>query len=231
MRTILGIDTASGDGSVALARDGVSLASEPLYPGEHSSGLSRASERLLLANRLTLGDIAAVAVSRGPGSFTGLRIGLAWSKGVCFGRSMPLVLVSAHEAAAHAHRAGGSVIATMIPGGRGWVDAALWRGGERAVLLWGPEPIEEVDAVEQITEAARRMGLGPPKSLAPSTAKLAALVDDQIDDGAIELIPPAGLGSAVAEIGEFRIVAGEHVDLVTASPAYGRAPNARRPVP
>jgi len=77
MRYILGIDTAGVDGSVALAGDGESLSSEPLPPGGHSGILSEAVERLTKRRGISLGDLAAVGVSQGPGSFTGLRIGLA----------------------------------------------------------------------------------------------------------------------------------------------------------
>ncbi|HEU5311605.1 MAG TPA: tRNA (adenosine(37)-N6)-threonylcarbamoyltransferase complex dimerization subunit type 1 TsaB, partial [Candidatus Eisenbacteria bacterium] len=113
MRYTLGIDTAAPDGSVALAADGRAVAVEPLLPREHSSGLSLAVERLLASRSIGLRDLTGIAVSQGPGSFTGLRIGLAWAKGLALGRGLPLALVSSHAAAAHEDRVESGWIATV----------------------------------------------------------------------------------------------------------------------
>jgi len=238
MRSILGIDTASPHGSVSLAMDGDAVEEEALLPGEHSGGLSDAARKLLSGRRLSFQDLAALAVSRGPGSFTGLRIGLAWAKGVSIGRGLPLILVSAHEAAAHALRGRASRVATLVPGERGSVVAALWgtRNGARPESLWGPVPLEEDDAVEVILEAARRFeqegDAREPLGIAPSTPKLMALIEDLVDEPElVRMFPPAPLGRAVAELGDLLLIAGERADPITAAPEYGRAPNARKPVP
>jgi len=238
MRYILGLDTAGADGSAALAGEGESLIWEPLPPGGHSGVLSEAVARLLRAREISLSDLAAIAASEGPGSFTGLRIGLAWAKGAALGRSLPLVLVSAHEAAAHAHRARSPRVATLIAGERGKVEAALWEGGGRARLLWGPEPVEESEVVERLVERARAAnrtraeapaGAPPILALAPSGARLTAEIESQIESDDVLLIPAAPLAPAVAELGDRRFLEGRVADWAAASPAYGRAPNARRP--
>ena len=237
MRSILGIDTASPNGSVSLAIDGASVAEEALLPGEHSGGLSDAARKLLSARGLEVFDLAAIAVSRGPGSFTGLRIGLAWAKGMALGRGLPLVLVSAHEAAAYAHRSRVSRVVTVVPGERGSVIAALWRTrpGARPEPLWGPLPLEEDDTVDAVLEAARGVErAGDPReplAIAPSTPRLMALIDELVDDPKLAwILPPAPLGSAVAELGDLLLLAGERTDPIAAAPEYGRAPNARKPV-
>src|SRR5207249_3043108 len=83
---------------------------------------------ILSGRGLELQDLAGIAVSGGPGSFTGLRIGLAWAKGVCLGLSLELTLVSEHEVNAYRHRQSPGLIATVLPGERGEAQAALWPG-------------------------------------------------------------------------------------------------------
>jgi tRNA threonylcarbamoyladenosine biosynthesis protein TsaB len=225
MRSILGIDTASPNGSVALAVGGVPAAHEPLGPGGHSSGLSLAAERLLEARGLRFADLGGLAVSEGPGSFTGLRIGLAWAKGIAMGRGLPLVLVSAHEAAAHAHRAPGARVATVTQGERGRVLAALWTAvaeSGRSQPLWGPEMVAEDDVMERLEAAAR----GEPFRVAAPTEALAGLIEALGGT----LLPAFPLAPAVAELGDRALREGRTADLAAAAPAYGRAANARKPV-
>ncbi|HET9251298.1 MAG TPA: tRNA (adenosine(37)-N6)-threonylcarbamoyltransferase complex dimerization subunit type 1 TsaB [Candidatus Eisenbacteria bacterium] len=235
MRYTLGIDTAAPDGSVALAADGRAVAVEPLLPREHSSGLSLAVDRLLASRSLSLHDVTGVAVSEGPGSFTGLRIGLAWAKGFALGRGIPIALVSAHAAAAHADRGGAGWIATVHPSERGFVEIALWNGrGESAV--WGPEKVEIEDAVARAVEAARSRSPEGDLSrnvveieLRPATAALLSSIAEDAADVEVPVRPPGPLGAAVAEIGDRLLASGAHADLVLAAPAYGREPNARKP--
>ncbi|MGH7680709.1 MAG: tRNA (adenosine(37)-N6)-threonylcarbamoyltransferase complex dimerization subunit type 1 TsaB, partial [Candidatus Eiseniibacteriota bacterium] len=126
MRSILAIDTAGPEGSVALAAGSRPVASVSLPPSGHSEALAEAAASLLRDAGLAFRDLAALAVAEGPGSFTGLRIGLAWAKGVAWGAGVPLVLVPSHEALAFAHAAPGRLVASLIPGERGRTEAALW---------------------------------------------------------------------------------------------------------
>lgn len=224
MRSILGIDTASPEGSVALEIDGAPAGLEALPPGGHSSGLSAAVGRLLAARRLSIDALSGVAVSEGPGSFTGLRIGLAWAKGVALGGSLRLALVSAHEAAAHAHRDAVGRIATVTQGERGSVVAALWIPGERATLAWGPESAPDDEFMDRLLEAAGGGELSQIGVSAPSDA----LAEAVLDLGG-KLLPRRPLAAAVASLGDRSLREGRFADILRAAPAYGRAPNARKP--
>ena len=235
MRYTLGIDTAAPDGSVALAAGGRVVASEPLLPREHSSGLSHAVERLLASRSIGLTDLTGIAVSEGPGSFTGLRIGLAWAKGLALGRGIPLVLVSSHAAAAHAERAGVGWIGTVHPSERGFVEAVLWERGADTPA-WGPEKVEVEDAVSDLLEAARSRSGNPDATrngarleLRPGTAALLAALAEDAAYFELPVRAPGPLGDAVAEIGDRLLESGVRADLVLAAPAYGREPNARKP--
>lgn len=103
MALILNIDTSTDVCSVAIARDGQLIALKENDEGfNHSSLLGVYVDDLLKKNHLIADDLDAVAVSMGPGSYTGLRIGVSLAKGVCFGANKPLIAVSTLEALAHA---------------------------------------------------------------------------------------------------------------------------------
>jgi tRNA threonylcarbamoyladenosine biosynthesis protein TsaB len=241
-RYVLGVDTAGRLGSVALAEEGSATAWETLAPGEHSSGLSRAAGRILEKRNLGWRDVTGIAVSSGPGSFTGLRIGLAWAKGVCFGSSAKLLLVSAHEANAYRHRLGAGLIATVLSGERGEVQSALWSGGQGLERLWGPERVPELDLAKTLLEAASshvlagargRLGSGRPgiaiagPDLAPELRR--SLEEAGYVTAAVDALPPTA--AAVAELGHRYLLDGREESLAQAAPSYGRAPNARKPSP
>ncbi|HMI31040.1 MAG TPA: tRNA (adenosine(37)-N6)-threonylcarbamoyltransferase complex dimerization subunit type 1 TsaB [Candidatus Limnocylindrales bacterium] len=221
-RFVLGIDTAARLGSIALAMDGSAVVWESLPPGEHSSGISLAGERILKSRSLGWGELAGIAVSEGPGSFTGLRIGLAWAKGICMGSGVKLALVSEHEASAWIHRLEAAVIATVLPGERGHAQAALWAGGEALRLLWGPESVPEMEAWEVLRAHRPAVISGP--GLKPEALEM-------IRDSGLRLVGPGDkpAATAVAELGDAKLLAGEFADLALAAPSYGRAPNARKP--
>lgn len=93
---ILAIETATGCGSVSLtmgnSRDGKVLAEYTLQPDTtHSRRLLGLVEAMMAAACTNWDDLDAVAVSQGPGSFTGLRIGLAAAKGIAMAAEIPLV--------------------------------------------------------------------------------------------------------------------------------------------
>jgi len=224
MSFILGIDTAGPEGSVALIRNRQRSAPETLPPGGHSSGLSVAVARLLEGAGIRLAEVDAFAVNEGPGSFTGLRIGLAWAKGAALGTRRPIVLVRAHEAMALAHAADTDPVVTVIPGARGIVEAALW---ERGSLAWGPESLEEVDLIPRLLDRGALLGMG----IVPATPKLAQSLADEAAEEGVRMLAPRPLAPAVAEIGARLLSEGRVADIALASPAYGREPNARKPAP
>jgi tRNA threonylcarbamoyladenosine biosynthesis protein TsaB len=91
---LLLLETAAEICSVALCRD-TALLSMRTSTGarEHASVLAVFIDEILKENLLKAGDLDAVAVSRGPGSYTGLRIGVATAKGLCYAAEKPLIAV------------------------------------------------------------------------------------------------------------------------------------------
>jgi tRNA threonylcarbamoyladenosine biosynthesis protein TsaB len=82
---ILLIDTAQETGTIAISKDGRILFSEEnKIAKEHAAWLHPAISRLLDKAKKTVRDLDAVSVMAGPGSYTGLRVGMAAAKGLCY---------------------------------------------------------------------------------------------------------------------------------------------------
>ena len=153
---LLSLETSSPICSIALHKveDGRLLGqSELRLEKSHSTHLTVLIEQLLANTGHTLRDLAAVAVSDGPGSYTGLRIGAAAAKGLCFALDIPLLAVGtlpalAHQVAARTPRADTYLYAPMLDARRQEAYTALYRadGQELAApapLILTPEAMAE----------------------------------------------------------------------------------------
>lgn len=102
MALILSLETATKSCSVVLAKDGRLLAFEEEVSDKysHSEQLTVFIERLLNAQNISITDLDAIAVSKGPGSYTGLRIGVSTAKGLCYALNKPLISVNTLRAMA-----------------------------------------------------------------------------------------------------------------------------------
>lgn len=95
MSLILQIDTASNHAAVSLSKEGKLLQSiGNENQQEHAAFLQPAIEEIFKVQQLRLQDIDAVSVVIGPGSYTGLRVGLASAKGICYALNKPLIAIS-----------------------------------------------------------------------------------------------------------------------------------------
>ena len=102
MTYILNIETATHICSVALSNKGETIdIEESLEDKTHAELLTVFIGKILERNKLTTKDLSAVAVSEGPGSYTGLRIGLSVAKGLCYGLKIPLIFIPTLEAMAN----------------------------------------------------------------------------------------------------------------------------------
>lgn len=89
---ILCIETGTDTCSVALARDGECVALRESHgERDHAARVAVYTEEVLAEAGLSATDLTAVAVSKGPGSYTGLRIGVSFAKGLCYGLGIPLI--------------------------------------------------------------------------------------------------------------------------------------------
>lgn len=98
MANLLNIETATPLCSVVLSHDGNCIAlRETLEEKSHASRLTVFIEEVLRETGMSFREIDAVAVGKGPGSYTGLRIGVSTAKGLCFGSNLPLLAVGTLE--------------------------------------------------------------------------------------------------------------------------------------
>ncbi len=204
---IIAIESASTDPSVALAEgDGTPIAADG-WSGGHGQGrelLPRLLALLAGAGR-SLGDVTAVAIGTGPGSFTGLRVGMSLAKGLAVGLAVPIVgipsLVAWLDADARAH-------------------AALARAGahDAFVLLRGADE-PTIVAEDALPAGARRDPVAAPRELAEAF-------------GLVGARPPKHAASAVARRAAAQLaVAQAGDDLRTLEPRYLRLPRGLESLP
>lgn len=103
MPLLLNIDTATEHASVCLSRDEHIISmEESVEQKNHASFIQLAIQQVFTIANLELSAVDAITVTHGPGSYTGLRVGLATAKGLCFALQKPLILVNTLEVMAQA---------------------------------------------------------------------------------------------------------------------------------
>ena len=111
MSLILSLDTSTQNCSVALHENGQLITQELVSEeGSHSKALTLLIEKVMKTASRALDELSAVAVSNGPGSYTGLRIGLATAKGICFALDKPLICLPTLQVLASAVQAPAEVL-------------------------------------------------------------------------------------------------------------------------
>nr|WP_315250045.1 tRNA (adenosine(37)-N6)-threonylcarbamoyltransferase complex dimerization subunit type 1 TsaB [uncultured Flavobacterium sp.] len=153
MSYILNIETATKNCSVALAKDGKTvLCKEIAEEGySHAERLHVFIEEIISEAGIQLKDLAAVAVSQGPGSYTGLRIGVSAAKGLCYALNVPLIAIDTLQTLASKAKIAEGLIVPMIDARRMEVYSAVFSAGlekKREILA---EIIDE-NSFEDFTE-------------------------------------------------------------------------------
>ena len=125
---ILNIETSTKNCSVSLSNNGKTVHSKELSEAgfSHSEKLHVFIEEVLLESKLTFKDLSAIAVSKGPGSYTGLRIGVSAAKGLCFALDVPLISVDTLQVLANKAEVQNGIIIPMIDARRMEVYSAIF---------------------------------------------------------------------------------------------------------
>jgi tRNA threonylcarbamoyladenosine biosynthesis protein TsaB len=136
---LLAIDTSTPIGSVALrSHQGVAGLITVSVQTTHSEGLMPAIDTLLQHTHTESSDIEAVACVTGPGSYTGLRIGIATAQGIALANNATCVGIPAFDVLARALPYARYPLCPLMPARKGWVYARMYRWDEI-----GPRPISE----------------------------------------------------------------------------------------
>lgn len=139
MGLILGIETATEVCSVAVFKNGNALGHKSIQEGNmHASALTGLISDVITEVGLSLMDLDAVCVSKGPGSYTGLRVGVSTAKGLCYALSKPLISVGTLESMAgyyaQQHPNNQRFICPMIDARRMEVYTALFSANARETI-------------------------------------------------------------------------------------------------
>jgi tRNA threonylcarbamoyladenosine biosynthesis protein TsaB len=218
---ILAVETATSAVSVALLRGEALLdewtsedaraPSERLLPGIDAL-LARAGARL--------DAVGGFAVSVGPGSFTGLRVGIATVKGLAFASGRPVAAVPtlaalAHAALAHTGGDGGAPVAVLLDARRGEMYTAVY-GADGATLV--AETVAKPAALAERLAAGTRIVVG--EGAEAAAAEVAALRGK----GVVVLPRPIGLAraAAVGVLGARMLARGEGCEAARVAPRYVR---------
>lgn len=234
---ILCLDTATITARVAVIGDGEGpghsepgavLAAREATAARHSSNVLRLCDECLVQVGLRPAALSAIACGAGPGSFTGLRVGLAVAKGLALPTGVPLVLVSSLAAmavdifAATPDAADGALVVACLDAGKGEVHAGLFRRDPETLVAGVTAAVVTPPGL-----LASRVGAGSaPVTLAGSGADRYADVLDPALPAGWRRLPVAGpSAAAIGRLGRRQLLTGGGSDLERAVPDYGRGPD------
>ncbi len=209
---LLAIDTATEQGSLALLEDGRVLGEATLAaPGAYLQHLLPGLEALLARTGKRLSQVAALAVSQGPGNFTGLRIGLATVQGLAFALDLPVAPVSTLQVLAAQFPFRSEPVAVLVDAKRREVYLGLFHcPGATPEALGEPERLPVGQLAQRLSGPALLTGpgltayedflkpllpggllLAPAELRHPRAATLGRLAGELLAQG--KAVPPGGL--------------------------------------
>ena len=154
MAVILCLETATTNCSVALSIDGevVSFREENNQKFSHSEKLHIFIEEVLLEAKIDKNELEAIAVSKGPGSYTGLRIGVSAAKGLCFALDIPLLSTLTLEVLAQQAQSDDCFIIPMIDARRMEVYSAVFDSERKPLRETKAEILDENSFLEYLEQ-------------------------------------------------------------------------------
>jgi tRNA threonylcarbamoyladenosine biosynthesis protein TsaB len=211
MALILNIDTAINVASICLAKDGrvLSIAKNESQK-DHASWLHIAIKEIFEKNGLELRLVEAIAITGGPGSYTGLRIGMAAAKGICFALNKPLISLNTLLVMANAAKnESADLLCPMIDARRMEVFTAIYTKGLEIVKEPTAITLNENSFVEYLSSnSICFFGNGSNKFQAIKKSSQAFFSDVKTDASSMILLSEKSFGEK------------KFVDLAYAEPLY-----------
>jgi tRNA threonylcarbamoyladenosine biosynthesis protein TsaB len=164
MAYILSIETATKNCSVALSLNGITVLCKEIAENgySHAEKLHVFIDEILKETQLDFSDLKAIAVSQGPGSYTGLRIGVSTAKGLCYSLNIPLIAVDTLQTLAMQLKVEDGVVIPMVDARRMECYTAVFDNKHLLVRAIESEIITE-DSYEGISEVIHLVGDGASK--------------------------------------------------------------------
>ena len=164
MALILNIETATKNCSVSLSNEGKTMVCKEIAEQNfsHAEKLHLFIAEVLAENNLVFSDLSAVAVSQGPGSYTGLRIGVSSAKGFCYALNIPLIAVDTLQLLAKQIQIEKGIILPMIDARRMEVFTAFYDKNFNQIRNVQAEIIDE-NSYAEIDEILHLVGDGTEK--------------------------------------------------------------------
>jgi tRNA threonylcarbamoyladenosine biosynthesis protein TsaB len=217
----LALETSGRIGSVAIAKDGVVI-TERSYPHglQHASALVPLIDQLCQEYGLTPADLEEIYVSVGPGSFTGLRVGVTLAKSLAFATGARLVAVPSVQVLAENAPKSASTVAIVLDAKRGQIFTATYaRNADGALIERAPARLARLATViEESPRPLHLLGDGIPfhRGSIP--------IDEQVIVTNDATWRPTA--TVVSKIGAAMAARGEFANVFTIKPTYVRLPEA-----
>lgn len=216
----LSIDTSSSIASLALSQDDKVLAELTWRCGQnHSVELVPSIDALMVKSAADRSSLTGIIVAKGPGSFNGLRVGIATAKGLAYALKIPVVGISTLQVEAFPHLTSGLPVCSIHNAGRGEIAVALFQQqGQQGFRLWEEHITTLSEVVSKVTRETIFCG--------EITIEQTQILRDKLGTKALFVSKASSLRRAgfLAELGWDRLQKGDSDDPVTLQPLYLRLP-------
>ena len=180
---ILNIETATTNCSVSLSKDGktIVLKEDNDKSYSHAERLHVYIDDVLNEANITSNDLDAIAVSKGPGSYTGLRIGVSAAKGLCFALDKPLISIPTLDAIAHQVKIDEGIIISMLDARRMEVYSAIYDSNYNQIRNTEAQILDETSFLDYLeNQKVYFIGNGVEKSKTLINHPNAVFIDDKL---------------------------------------------------
>jgi tRNA threonylcarbamoyladenosine biosynthesis protein TsaB len=180
---ILNIETATTNCSVSISKNGntIVLKEDNDKSYSHAERLHVYIDQALKEANIKPSDLSAIAISKGPGSYTGLRIGVSTAKGLCFALDKPLIAVSTLEALAYQVKLDNGVVIAMLDARRMEVYSAIYNSNYKEIRETQAQILDESAFATYLqSDSVYFVGNGVEKTKALISHPNAVFIEDKL---------------------------------------------------